>query len=89
MFGMTNTTTPVRVHADHAMAKHLGHWTAANRFEVRARRGAAVLDLRSPDIAKGDIEIHLDIDKGMVKLLVPADARVDSWDRAWAGRGRV
>lgn len=84
---MTNTET-VRIHADHTAVKHLGHWTSADRFHVRSRRGAVVLDLRSPQIP-GDVQIHLDVDHAMVKLLVPADAGVDQWDLSWTGRGRV
>ena len=87
-----NTETPanvVRVHADHTATKHLGNWTTARTFEVRARRGAAVIDLRSPDIADGDIELHVDIDHGLVKLLLPADATVDHWGLQWTGAGKV
>ena len=49
-----DTSTTVRVHADHTMTKHLGNWTTGRIFEVRARRGAAVIDLRSPGIAQWD-----------------------------------
>ncbi|WP_319462491.1 hypothetical protein [Micromonospora sp. RTP1Z1] len=87
-----NTETPanvVRVQADHTVTKHLGNWTTARTFEVRARRGAAVIDLRSPGIADGDIELHMDIDHGMVKLLLPVDATVDHWGLQWAGAGKV
>lgn len=83
------TAEVVRVHADHAMTKQLGHWTTARIFQVRTRRGAAVIDLRSPEIAEGDIELDVDIDHGMVKLLLPADATVDQWAIQWTGAGRV
>lgn len=83
------TAEAVRVHADHAMTKQLGHWTTARTFQVRVRRGAAVIDLRSPKIADGDIELDVDIDHGMVKLLLPADATVDQWGIQWAGAGSV
>lgn len=93
-------TDAVRVHADHTMAKHLGNWTTARTFEVQIRRGAAVIDLRSPDIGgdagphsaarpHSDVELHLDIDHGMLKLLLPADATVDQWGLQWTGRGKV
>src|SRR5689334_13044800 len=90
----TGSTEIVRVHADHTMAKHLGNWTTARTFEVRARRGAAVIDLRSPDIGgdagqHSDIELHVDIDHGMLKLLLPTDATVDQWDLQWIGRGKT
>jgi hypothetical protein len=81
---------PVRVDAYHTMTKRLGNWTAANRFQVRTRRGAVVLDLRSPGIADGDIHVHVDIDHGMLKLLVPTGATVDHFGSlSWEGRGRV
>jgi hypothetical protein len=48
-----------------------------------------VIDLRSPRIPDGDIEIDLDLDHATVKLLVAEDAVIDSWDLAWTGRGRV
>jgi hypothetical protein len=75
-----------RIQADHRMVKKLGHWTTGREVEVRARRGAAVLDLRSRAIPPGDIEVRLDLDHAMVKLLVPDDAVVDSWDLRWSGR---
>jgi len=84
-----DTTTNVRVHADHTMTKHLGNWTTGRIFEVRARRGAAVIDLRSPGIAEGDLELRVDLDHAMVKLLVPADVTIDRWDLQWTGSGKV
>ncbi|MFD4555407.1 hypothetical protein ACFWP5_14000 [Streptomyces sp. NPDC058469] len=77
-----------RVHSDHTLVKHLGNWTEAGRFEVRARRGTAVLDLRSPDLPD-DVEIHLDMDRALVKLLVDDDTAVDHWDLTWTDRGKV
>jgi hypothetical protein len=71
------------------MTKRLGNWTTARRFQVRARRGATVIDLRSPRIATGDIELDLDIDHGLVKLLLPTDATVDQWGLRWTGSGKV
>lgn len=84
-----STTQPVRVQARHRAVKKLGHWTTARRFEVRAQRGTALLDLRSREIPAGDIEIRLDLDHSMVKLLLPEDAIVDHWDLRIVGRGRV
>ena len=78
-----------RVHAYYGPVKKLGHWTGARRFEVRARRASAVLDLRSPHIPDGDIEIEIGINHSMVKLLVPQDAEIDHWDLRYTGRGRV
>ncbi|MBO2453561.1 hypothetical protein J4573_41180 [Actinomadura barringtoniae] len=83
------TATTERVQADYRTVKHLGHWTTARTFEVRAHRGGAVLDLRSPRIPEGDIEIHLNLDHAWVKLLVNDDTEIDSWDLTFTGRGRV
>ncbi|MFE9446755.1 hypothetical protein [Streptomyces sp. NPDC006739] len=77
-----------RVHADHATAKRLGNWTRAGRIQVRARRGLAVLDLRSPGLPDG-IELHLELQRATVKLLVPEDAVVEHWDLRWSARGKV
>lgn len=86
-----NTTAhdTVQIQAAYSSEKHLGHWTTARHFEVRARRGSVVLDLRSPQIEDGDIVVDLDLDHSMVKLLVPADAVIDQWDLQWLGRGKV
>ncbi len=46
-----------RIHSDHDLVKHLGNWTEAGHFEIKARHGTAVLDLRSPDLPD-DVEIH-------------------------------
>jgi len=84
----TETTAAERVHADHAVTKRLGNWTRAGHIEVRARRGLAVLDLRSPDLPD-DIELHLELQRATVKLLVPDDAVVEHWDLRWTARGKV
>ena len=86
---MTNEAGAVeRLQVDHKTARRLGNWTTANRFEVRARSGALVLDLRSPAI-DGDVEIRLDLHRSVVKLLLAEDDRVDHWDLGWAGKGRI
>jgi len=88
-------TTAVRIHVDHATTKRLGDWTSATEFDVTARWGAVVLDLRSPLIDgtvsadAGDIEVHVNLDHGMLKLLVPDDAVIDQTGLQWTGRGRV
>jgi hypothetical protein len=84
-----HTTDPVRIPANYAVTKRLGHWTTERRFEVHSHRGHAVLDLRSPQIPDGDIEVDVDIDHGMVKLLVAEDAVIDDWDLRRSGRGKV
>jgi hypothetical protein len=84
----TDTTTVERIHADHAVAKRLGNWTRAARFEVRARSGLVVLDLRSPDLPD-EVEVAVELHRATVKLLVPDDADVEHWDLRWTARGRV
>ena len=79
----------VRIPAHHAVTKRLGHWTTERDFEVRAHRGNAVLDLRSPRIPEGDVHVAVDLDHGLLKLLVAEDAVVDDWDLRRIGRGRV
>lgn len=83
-----DTAAVERVHADHAVAKRLGNWTRAGRFEVRARSGLVVLDLRSPDLPD-EVEVHVELQRATVKLLVPDDAQVEHWDLHWTARGRV
>ena len=77
-----------RVHADHAVVKRLGNWTRAGRFELRARNGLVVLDLRSSDLPD-EVEVHVELQRATVKLLVPHDAAVEHWDLHWTARGRV
>jgi hypothetical protein len=78
---------PVRAHG--GVVKRLGHWTRERHFDVRASRGVVVLDLRSPRIEAGDIEVHLDVDHAVVKLLVPEGAVVEHEDARRIGRSRV
>ncbi|HSS91787.1 MAG TPA: hypothetical protein VLL69_20930 [Streptosporangiaceae bacterium] len=85
----TDLAEPVRIPANHAVTKRLGNWTTARRFQVRAHRGSAVLDLRSPQIPAGDVEIEADLDHAMLKLLVADDAFVEDWDLRLTGRSRV
>ena len=77
-----------RLHVDHAVAKHLGRWTSASRFDARVRCGVLVLDLRSPDV-KGDVEVRLDLRRSTLKLLLAEGDQVDHWDLDWTGRGQV
>jgi hypothetical protein len=81
--------TPVQIHADHASQERLGNWTTARTFQVRARHAQVMIDLRSPQIPAGDIELDLDLDHSTVKLLVADDAVIGHWDLAWTGRGKV
>lgn len=79
----------VSIRAHYSAVKRLGHWTTARRFDVRATRGTVLLDLRSHRIEAGDIEIHLDIDHAMVKLLVPEGANIDHDELRRVGSGKV
>lgn len=82
------TNTPERIHIDHSAINRLGHWTTATAFEVRSRKGRAVLDLRSPQIT-GDIDLDLDLQRSALILLLPDEASVVQWDLHFTGRGRV
>ncbi|MFE4458840.1 hypothetical protein ACFROC_15925 [Nocardia tengchongensis] len=85
-----NTIGTVKIHTDHETTKHLGDWTAADTFQVKARYGSVVIDLRSPRIeGEDEIVVHADLDHAMVKLLVPEDAVIDQSELTWTGRGRV
>lgn len=79
----------VQIHADHDAVKHLGNWTSARVFEVKARYSQVVLDLRSPGIEVGDIEISAQLDHAVLKLLAPDDAVIDQTQLVWTGRGKV
>lgn len=79
-------TETVRIAAHNRSARRLGDWTTARRFDVRASHGSVVLELRGPSIEPGDIEVRLDVDRAMVKLLVPDDAVVDHDDVRRVGR---
>src|SRR5215469_8081637 len=76
----------IRITAHGRSIRRLGHWTRARRFDVRASRGSVVLDLRSHRIEPGVIEIALDVDHAMVKLLLPEDSVLDHDDLRRIGR---
>ena len=76
----------VRISAHNRSVRKLGRWTTARSYDVRASRGSVILDLRSLRIEPGDIEISLDIDHSMLKLLVPDGAVVDDADVRRVGR---
>lgn len=88
---LTDRTTeqPVAIRAHSTVVKRLGHWTDRREFDVRTSRGTVVMDLRSPRIPAGDIEISLDADHAIVKLLVSDGAVVEHEDVRRVGRGRV
>ena len=78
------SSVPIRAHG--RVVRRLGHWTSGRRLDIRASRGAVLIDLRSPQIAAGDIEIDLDIDHSVVRLLVPDGAVVDADEARRVGR---
>jgi hypothetical protein len=86
---LTTAAEPVKIRAHGRSIKKLGDWTTARRIDVRASRGAVVLDLILPELESGEIEIALDIDRSAVKLLVPDGANVDDDELRRVGRGRV
>lgn len=79
----------VRIRADHSVVRQLGDWTAARRFDIRSSRGNLLLDLRSPRLAAGDIEIWLDLDSAVLRLLVPDGADIDDSRARRYGECRV
>jgi len=84
----TTIHTGELIHVDHSTTRRLGNWTSADRVHVRARTGSVMLDLRSPGLP-ADVEVHVELDRATVKLLVPEGAVVDQWGLSWTGRGKV
>ena len=82
-------TETVQVRAHSRVVKKLGDWTTARRFDVRASRGMVVLDLVLPEIEPGEIEIALDLDHAVLKLLVPSGTAIDDDDLRRVDRGRI
>lgn len=85
----TGAAEPVRIRAHNRAVKKLGQWTTQHQFDVAASRGSVVLDLLLPRIEPGEIDIHLDLDHAMLKLLVPDGANIDDDDLRRIGKGRV
>lgn len=85
---MTTAPHTEAIQSDHTVTKRLGNWTRSNFFQVRARKGTVILDLRSPQIA-GDIELDVDLQRAVLTLLVTDDASVDHWDLRFSAKGRV
>src|SRR5438132_11159195 len=74
----TEGTVTIRAHRQ--STRRMGHWTTARRFDVRASQSSVIPELPSPRIALGDIELNLDIDRSMVKLVGPDATSVDADD---------
>lgn len=89
MTPVTTASETIRIAANHRSLKQRGAWTTARRFQVRASRSSVVLDLLLPEIEPGEIEIELDIDHSLVKLLVPDGATIDDDELRWRGKGRL
>jgi hypothetical protein len=83
---LPDTEGTVAIRAHKLSIRRMGHWTTARRFGVWASESSVILELRSPRIEPGDIEVTLDIDHTMVKLLVPEGAIVDTGDLRRVGR---
>lgn len=83
----TQTEEQIRAHG--RVVRQQGDWTTARHFDVRASRGVVVLDLVLPHIEAGDIEVRLDLDHAVLKLLVPDGAIIDHDELRRVGRGRV
>jgi hypothetical protein len=81
------TINTIRAH--NRSVKHFGDWTTARKFDVRASRSSVVLDLLLPELEPGEVEIDLDLDHSMLKLLVPDGTVIDDGDLRRVGRGRV
>ena len=85
----TTANESVQIRADHDTVKHLGTWTTSRSFDLRARYCTVELDLRAPAIVPGEITVHLDMEGGVLKLLVPDGAVIDQSAVEWSGRARV
>ena len=80
---------PVRIRAHGRAVKKLGQWTTQREFDVAASRGTVMLDLLLPRVEPGEIDIHLDLDHAVLRLLVPDGTAIDHDDLRRIGRGRV
>jgi hypothetical protein len=83
---LPDTDETVRIRGHNRSIRHLGHWTTARRLDVRVSQSTFILELRSPRIEPGVIEVNLDIDHSMVKLLVPNGATIEDGDLRRVGR---
>jgi hypothetical protein len=84
----TEMLPPQLIHADHEIVKHLGHWSTASSFDVRARYASVVIDLRSPQLA-ADLVVHLELTHASITILTDERAAIDARNISWLGKGRV
>jgi hypothetical protein len=80
---------PLRIRAHRRTVKNLGQWTTALQFDDAASRGSVVLDLLTSPIEPGEIDIHLNLDHALVKLLVADGTHINDDDLRRIGRARV
>jgi len=80
---------PERVEAFYTSVKRLGHWTRSRTIDVRTRRSSVHLDLRSAQLPDGEIELRLQSERSMIKLLLPQDAVLDERELALVGRCKI
>lgn len=84
------TSAPdVQVRADRCVTKRLGEWTTASRFDVSTTSGVVVLDFLLPRIDAERIDVRLNIDHGLVTLLVPDGTRIEQDELRWVGPGHL
>jgi hypothetical protein len=79
----------IEILADRCAAKRLGEWTTASRFDVSTSAGVVLLDFLLPRIDTEQIDVHLDVDHGLVTLLVPDGTRIVEDDLRWVGPGHL
>jgi hypothetical protein len=80
---------PVQIRAHRRAVKNLGQWTTARQFDIAASRGTVVFDFLTSRIEPGEIDIHLDLDRALVKLLVADGTHINDDDLRRVGRARV
>ena len=85
----TRAGEPVRIRAHRRTVKNIGQWTTARQFDIAASRGTVVLDFLTSLIEPGEIDIHLDLDHALVKLLVADGTHIVDDGLRRVGRGRV
>jgi Domain of unknown function (DUF1707) len=85
--GLTHTaresprkTPPVELRANMSSIKRHGEWQVPRELIVRNRLGSTKLDFSEAKIGHDEVRIKLDVSGGSVKMLLPAEASVDTND---------